>query len=246
MKKLLLSFSIIGLFSTVSAQMNIVITDAAGTNVTGTTLNYWVPCVGLDTRYWTITNADGSPVTIKVKKTIIALNDAGATVYFCTDVNCYSPSQTLSYAVNLNASGGNDQLTTDFNPNGVAGVTSVRYAVINQANMNDSAFFIIDYNVSCSAAGINAPINVKPSVSNPAPNPASSFFAVNYKLGSANSTGAKMVVYNLLGDRVMETNVEEIEGTIKMDISSLDQGIYFCSLEMDGKMLVTRRLVVTH
>ena len=55
-----------------------------------------------------------------------------------------------------------------------------------------------------------------------------------------------MVIYNMLGDRVMETVVEENEGTIKMDVSSLEQGIYFCNLESDGKMLSTRRLVVTH
>ncbi|HET6993115.1 MAG TPA: T9SS type A sorting domain-containing protein, partial [Bacteroidia bacterium] len=139
-----------------------------------------------------------------------------------------------------------DQLTTDFNPNNVAGVTTVRYTVINQANMNDTAWFMITYNVSCSPAGIVSHINEKPSVSNPAPNPASSVFAINYKLGSANPQGAKMVIYNMLGDRVMETSVEEIEGTVKMDISSLDQGVYFCSLESDGKTLATRRLVVAH
>ena len=245
MKKLLLSLSLVGLFGSLSAQMNIVITDSSGTVVTGTTVNYTIPCNLLDTRTWHITNAGGNQINIKVKKTILTLNDPGATVYFCTDINCYSPSQTLSLTVAVAGSGGTELLTTDHYPNGVAGITLVRYTVINQANLNDTAYFLINYTSVCPG-GINAPAIVKPTVSNPAPNPASTFFSINYKLGSANPVGAKMVIYNMLGDRVMETIVEENEGTIKMDVSSLEQGIYFCNLESDGRMLSTRRLVVTH
>ncbi|MCX6310376.1 MAG: T9SS type A sorting domain-containing protein [Bacteroidetes bacterium] len=246
MKKLLLALSLFGLFGSVSAQMNIVITDSSGAVVTGSTVNYTIPCNLLDTRIWHITNAGGNQITIKVKKTILTLNDPGATVYFCTDINCYSPSQTLSLAVAVAGSGGSELLTTDHFPNNIAGVTLVRYTVINQANLSDSAYFLINYTSVCSPGGINSPSIVKPTVSNPAPNPASSYFTVNYKLGSTNPAGAKMVIYNMLGDRVMETIVEENEGTIKMDVSNLEQGIYFCNLESEGRMLSTRRLVVTH
>jgi len=69
---------------------------------------------------------------------------------------------------------------------------------------------------------------------------------MNYKMGSASTTNSKLVIYNMLGDRVMETRVEEVDGTVRMDVSTLDQGIYFCSLESDGKTLATKRLVVTH
>lgn len=245
MKKLLLSLSLLGLFSSLSAQMNVIITDSTGNVVTGTTVNYTIPCSVLDTRYWHITNAGGSQINIKVKKTILTLNDPGSTVYFCTDVNCYSPAQTMSLQVAIAGSGGTELLTTDHYPNGVAGITTVRYSIINQANLNDSAYFMISYTAVCSA-GINSPSIIKASFSNPAPNPASSFFSVNYKLGSANADGAKLVIYNMLGAIVMDARIEETEGVMKMDVSSLEQGIYFCALEADGKMLATRRLVVTH
>src|ERR1700751_4802384 len=134
MKKLLLSLSVFGFFATANAQMNVTITDSLGNAVTGTTVNYTVPATSVDTRYWHINNMGSSALTVKVKKTVIVLNDAGATVYFCTDANCYSPAQNLSLNVSLPASTGTSLLTTDFNPNSVQGTTIVRYTVINQAN----------------------------------------------------------------------------------------------------------------
>jgi hypothetical protein len=50
----------------------------------------------------------------------------------------------------------------------------------------------------------------------------------------------------MLGERVKETTIEEMEGVVKMDVSTLGQGVYFCSLESEGKTLTTRRLVVAH
>jgi len=245
MKKLLLSLSVFGFFATANAQMNVTITDSLGNAVTGTTVNYTVPAANVDTRYWHINNMGSSALTVKVKKTVTVLNDAGATVYFCTDANCYSPAQSLSLNVSLSASTGTSLLTTDFNPNSVQGTTIVRYTIINQANPSDTAYYLINYTIN-NPAGINTSVIIKPSVSNPSPNPASSYFSMNYKMGNASTENSKLVIYNMLGVRVMETRVEEIEGTIRVDVSNLDQGIYFCSLESDGKTLTTKRLVVTH
>ena len=52
------------------------------------------------------------------------------------------------------------------------------------------------------------------------------------------------VLTGYLGDK--EQSIEENDGTIRMDVSTFNQGIYICSLESEGKTLVTRRLVVTH
>ncbi len=243
MKKHLLFVAIAALSSVaLSAQINYPITDSVSASVTSTTVNYNVLASATDTRHFTVTNATANTVTVKVKKTIYFLNDPGSTVYFCTGANCYSPSQTLSLAVVL-APNGTCALTCDHYPNNMAGVTQVRYTVINQANTTDTTYFIINY--TASLTGVATHSLVKPSLSNPAPNPASSSFTMNYKMGSTNPQDSKMVIYNMLGDRVMETSVEESEGALRMDVSSLEQGVYFCSLESDGKIVATRRLVVT-
>jgi hypothetical protein len=244
MKKLLLTIAVaVSSSFALSAQANYTITDSLGNDLVGTTVSYNVASSQLDSRGFTVTNMNSTQVNIKVQKTIIVLNDPGSTVYFCTGSNCYSPSQTLSLTVPMTAAG-TMALTCDHFPNNMTGVTQVRYTVINQANANDTASFTINY--TSVPTGIATHTAVKPSISNPSPNPASSMFSINYKMGTSNPAGAKMVVYNMLGDRVMETIVEETEGVVKMDVSSLEQGIYFCSLESDGKTFATRRLVVTH
>ncbi len=227
----------------VSAQASFSIADSVGNNLAGTTVNYNVASSQLDTKVYTINNLTGSAVTVKVKKTTIYMNDPGSTVYFCTGSNCYSPSQTLSLTEPMSASG-NLLLTCDHFPNNQIGATQVRYTVINQANTSDTVYFIINYNSVPTAILTHS--SVKPSISNPAPNPASATFSINYKMGTTNPQNAKMVIYNMLGERVMETAVEEMEGVVKMDVTTLGQGVYFCSLEADGKTVTTRRLVVAH
>ncbi|CAN5324511.1 hypothetical protein BH09BAC5_BH09BAC5_06970 [soil metagenome] len=244
MKKQLLALSM-GLLSAfaLSAQVNYSIVDSVSNNLTGTTVSYTIPANALDTRVYTITNTGSSTVNIKVKKTVFALNDPGSTVYFCTGSNCYSPSQTLSLVVTLNPSA-TVALTCDHFPNNMPGITEVRYTIINQSDPNDSAYFAIEY--TSVMTGIATHSFVKPNISNPSPNPASSSFSMNYKMGSSNAQGAKLVVFNMLGDRVMETKIEETDGIIRMDVSTLEQGVYFCSLESDGKMFGTKRLIVAH
>lgn len=243
MKKHLLAIAVATLGSFAVSAQNYSFTDSVGTNVTGTTVTYTVASSLLDTRQFTLTNTGSSTVTIKVKKTIVYLNDPGSTIYFCTGANCYSPTQNLSYNVVLNPAG-TCALTCDHFPNNMTGASEVHYTVINQSDPNDTAIFTIDYN--SVPTGIAAHNLVKSSMSNPAPNPASSLFSISYKMGSVVPQNAKMTIYNMLGDRVMETAVEESEGVIKMDVSALEQGVYFCSLESGGKTLSTRRLVVTH
>lgn len=241
MKKTLLALAFAG-FSVAAFAQNYTVIDATSTDVIGTTQYYYVPNGTTDTRIYTVNNVSNSTKSLKVRKTILLLNDAGSSAYFCTGTNCYSPTDVLSYTVTTPA-GGNFNLTTDYYSS-VSGVSQVRYTVFDINNTADSSTFIINYDNS--PAGINANVAVKASVSSPMPNPASSVFNMNYKLGSENPNGAKLVIYNMLGANVMQADITSAEGTVRMDVSSLEQGVYFCSLVADGKTVATRRLVVSH
>ncbi len=243
MKKHLLTIALGVLTSVAVSAQNYSITDSLGNNLVGTSINYNVASSLLDSKKYTIQNLSGNAVTVKVKKTIVYLNDPGSTIYFCTGTNCYSPTQTLSLNVPMNPNG-TELLTSYHYPNNQVGASQVRYTIINQSDANDTVSFIINYN--SVPTGISTHSIVKPSISNPAPNPASATFSINYKMGTTNPQNAKMVIYNMLGERVMESAVEEMEGVVKMDVATLGQGVYFCSLESDGKTLTTRRLVVAH
>jgi hypothetical protein len=244
MKKLLLAACPLMFGAALSAQSFSIVDGASNPVANGSTIIYFVDvATSVETHDFVVTNTSPNSVTCKVRKAI-QTSQAGQTFYFCTDLNCYAPSTSLSLAV-TEATGGSFQLLTDFTPASMVGVSTVRYSVFNTANPSDSTYFNIEYHVS--PTGIAAHSMVKANIGSPMPNPASSVFNMNYNLGSSFGAGtAKLVVYNMLGDVVKSENLSEAEGTFRMDVSTLDNGVYFTSLEVDGKQLSTKRLVVTH
>jgi len=243
MKKTLLIIASVGFVGMLFAQPSFTITDVSSVNITGTTQTFWIDQDILDARHYTMTNTSSISIDLKVRKTNVQLNTPTAYSTYCTCINCYPPATTMSVLFTL-VPGESCDLIADYFPDSTAGTGQVRYTILNQNNSADSA--TVDFIYNSTPTGINSNVFEKASVSNPAPNPASSVFAINYKLGSTTSVGAKMVVYNMLGDRVKEQTIEDNDGTIRMDVSTFNQGIYICSLESEGKTLVTRRLVVTH
>jgi len=245
MKKLLLASISVMLVAGVSAQSFSVNSTVSGSVANGSTIVYTVDqATSIETHDFEVLNTTSSAKTVKVRKTVIVQGDAGRTFYFCTDQNCYPPSVVLSGNVPMTALG-QFALITDFTPNNATGSSTVRYTVFDVNNPSDSVFFFLQYDVS--PTGINNLSSVKASVGSPMPNPASTVFTMNYNLGNSFGKGeAKMVVYNMLGAVVMTETITDIEGNVRMDVSTLENGVYFTSLEVSGKQVSTKRIVVAH
>jgi hypothetical protein len=71
------------------------------------------------------------------------------------------------------------------------------------------------------------------------PNPASGFVYVKFP----NPNPATIVIYNLLGEVSLKINIEKGESPVKIDVHTLQNGIYFCSI-ITGEKTVTKKLVV--
>lgn len=245
MKKLLLASLPMLFVAGLSAQSSFTIQDVnLATVASGSTIVYYVDqATSLESHDFEITNNNPNAVTAKVRKAIQS-QQTGQTFYFCTDQNCYTPTTNLSANVSMNPST-MFQLITDFTPNNATGISIVRYSVFNTSNPSDSAYFFIEYHVS--PTGISNHSMVKANIGSPMPNPASSVFNMTYNIGSSYGKGeAKIVVYNMLGAVVKTETLDAAEGTFRMDVTTLENGVYFTSLEVDGKQLSTKRLVVTH
>lgn len=245
MKKLLLASVPVFFAAALSAQSFSITSTSLGTITNGSTITYFVAqATSLETHDFEVVNTSGNSLTAKVRKSIQSQASPGSTFYFCTDQNCYTPTTNLSANVNMTP-GGQFALITDFTPNNTSGISLVRYSVFNTANPSDSVYFFIEYNVS--PTGIQTHAFAKPSLGSPMPNPANQAFTMNYNLGTSFGTGeARLVIYNMLGDIVISSPVNDAEGTLRFEISTLENGVYFTSLEVGGKQLSTKRLVVTH
>lgn len=75
------------------------------------------------------------------------------------------------------------------------------------------------------------------------PNPAVSVATFKYSLHNPNAK-AKIIVRSILGQVVGEYNLDAQQQTLKIEVESFVSGMYFYTLSVDEKHLVTRKFLV--
>lgn len=76
------------------------------------------------------------------------------------------------------------------------------------------------------------------------PNPASTHLFIEYDVIFVKE--AKIQIYNSIGAIVYTKTIEEKKDNIKVSVSDFKNGLYFCSLQIDGKLLNTRKILINH
>jgi hypothetical protein len=232
-KILLFILAFCGIASASPAQ-NFSIVEGQVNDITGDTVDYYIPNNSLDVRTYTVTNLLNTSVSVVVEKSYLMMKSPGAYVTFCADIACYLPADFISDTFVV-AANGSFTLYWDYWPDNAFGISKVTASVRN-VGTNNSAYFVAQYH--CSGVGIaeNSALNF----SQVAPNPSSDWLHVQYKSGQ---TG-KIYVLNMTGAivREMETNAN---GESEIDVAELENGVYFIRL-VAGNEAVTRRFVVSH
>ena len=201
MKKFVLLFSAITLFSTLIFAQHLTLSD-----VDGAVANQEVKTVsGFATDYmfssfvW-VTNNYSDSLCIKAKKTEISTFE-NSTNSFCWDV-CYSPSVFVSTGYKKIAPAETFKLFSgDFFPNESAGTAVIRYTFFDMNNPNDSVCYIVNF-VSNNIPQVIADFESEAtslemsSIDNGHLDTLSTNFAViNNPLVSGNNSSAKVVKF---------------------------------------------------
>ncbi len=76
------------------------------------------------------------------------------------------------------------------------------------------------------------------------PNPASHYLFIEYDIIFVKE--AKLQIYNSIGAVVYTKSLEEKQDNFKISVSEYKNGLYFCSLQIDGKLLNTRKILINH
>lgn len=76
------------------------------------------------------------------------------------------------------------------------------------------------------------------------PNPVSDFLFVDYDIIYVKE--AKLIVYNSIGAIVYSKILHEKQDNLKISVSDYKNGLYFCSLQIDGKLLNTKKILINH
>ncbi|RXK52616.1 T9SS type A sorting domain-containing protein [Aquirufa rosea] len=80
-------------------------------------------------------------------------------------------------------------------------------------------------------------------VSNLYPNPASEYADVDFQILGANIE-VKVVIYNILGQEIKDLVLDKDQRTARISLKDLNSGMYMYQLMMDGRSIVTKKLIV--
>ena len=244
MKKFLLALSVLSTCFYTGKAQSIQILDTAHATISVAPLSYTFNVdvdSSLDVLFW-VKNTTASQINIQLKSYVLA-NPGSDIISYCIGTQCHNAGQNVTVNTPIAPNGtltANGLLTefTAFN----AGASQVLYTLFNPLNTKDSVSVKVYYNIT-AAAGIKQFAN-NYTVSNMAPNPASNNVTLNYDL-KGSSQAATLKIYNMLGTAVKTVALESYNNSSKIDISSLEEGMYFYSVLVGGKAIKTSRLVVS-
>ena len=189
-----------------------------------------------------VTNNTDKAMNIKVKRERIFLME-GTLSQFCWGL-CYPPDTEDSPQYHLllgNSSSPDEQFSGHYIPNQVIGNSYVKYTFYNMDNIEQQVSVIAKY--MATPAGIAEESMIGGSVSEIYPNPANTMINLDYEL-TDKVEQAEVKIFNLLGAEMKSVMLERNGNRVTMDITGLNNGIYFYSVLVNNDIYRTRKLVV--
>ncbi len=189
-----------------------------------------------------ISNTSSSDIQVKIKKRVIE-NIEGSENTFCLG-ECFSPTVEESpnpFTIGAGQTTTSSDFYVEFYPQGNSGNAKISYEVFNISDEDDKASITINFSIQ-EGTGIT-PQTLVPSIF-AYPNPVeSNVLNISYSRNILNSD-AKITVKNIVGVTLLERKIQQENGNVSFDVSSLANGIYLYSVEQDGKILATKKLLV--
>ncbi len=197
----------------------------------------------------TVTNTSSAAIDVLVKFNLISSVPAGAGHYFCWAV-CYAEGAVYdgfqapaNHSINIEPGASVTNFYADYKPHNSVGVATFEYCFFDENNTSDETCIQITFDTQ--NVGIEDVFSAEGSgISESYPNPATSNVRINYSLKQGWEK-ANIEVYSMLGSRVRTMALNQNSGTANMDVVSLPAGMYFYTLNVDGKNISTRKMLVT-
>jgi hypothetical protein len=238
MKKLLLSAFSFFAVSAVFAQSQLQIINAP-TVVYG---GYQQPVL---TATFPIMNTGTQAADVKVARKVIS-EVIGSENNFCWGINCYNPLISVSPDMQtIAANTSNSSFIADYTPNGYSGITTIRYSFFKvNGSSPDSVHTTIQFRAT-SPLGTKKDMDTNAILDAAFPNPANAFTKIPYNL-PAGTKNAKLRLMNAIGGLVSEVNLDKQGLPVIIVTDNLPAGIYFYNLQVDGRAVSTKKLIVKH
>ena len=232
MKKILVLAVAILLVGNIVAQ-NVIIRDTDGNDITYSRLTKKAESeADMQMMLFTfnVCNETGQELSVDVRRK--ALNEVEGTINdFCFNGQCYTADSLDNITWQV------DQvMDVQCHYIGLAldGVTTIKYSFI--AN-NDTAYIIVNYIIGDHVGIDNNDVNVSAELF---PNPAASYSTFTCNMPEAGS----LSIYSCTGQKLQTYPLAQGFNKVNIDVATLQKGIYICAVDMMGRTMQSKKLVV--
>lgn len=162
---------------------------------------------------------------------------------FCECNTCYSNDfsglVTSAACADPMADGSSVEWYLTVNPNGQSMEKGEWIIEVQNAtdNITDTLYFYAKNPLAVNEISANADVTSYP-------NPANNELVVNYEL--TNVTTPILNVYNIIGVKLGTYSLNQKNGALRVNTESLENGMYFYSIEEQGKRVFTQKFNVVH
>ncbi len=204
------------------------------------TVYYYPSTPSLDVpAYITVKNASSSNNEYQVKRNG-PFDQSCSINYFCWDL-CYLPSDSVSSkATPIPIASGQD--TSAFSGhilasgNGVEDCCEIVYTFFNKDDATDK----LDVSVMfCGDVSLSVNENYY-SLFSVFPNPANDFVNIEY----TSKKDGSFQLFNVVGQSVFTQTLSAGDQRTTVDVSSLNSGVYFYTLQIEGNVMETKKLII--
>ena len=190
-------------------------------------------------QHFQVRNLAGFDQDVMLMKEVVQDLD-GVMNYFCWG-SCYLPETMVSprpVTIPANTLCEEDLSVHAMYDEGIFGDVIVKYSIYDAANPDERVSVAVRFHKS----GTDVNEQVRFNLGHAYPNPATSMVRFDYEL--SNSDNASISVCNLLGQEVMRQNMDALQGLVSFSVSDLNEGIYFCNLMLNGRIVKTEKFIV--
>ena len=188
-----------------------------------------------------ISNVSDKPIRVAVRRVVEQL-DRTQRAALCLFGECTQEDQPLELTTLLPGES-LEEVAATFSTGFVDRNSTIKYFIYNLDDPQDGFYHTLTYQVvGAFPHGIMFEQGDM-KIGNAYPNPATTEASLDYSLASFEGD-AQIMVRNLLGHRVLETPLDTHESQLKLPVDQFPDGVYFYSLYLDGKGVVTKKLVV--
>ncbi|MFN0031040.1 MAG: T9SS type A sorting domain-containing protein [Flavobacteriales bacterium] len=243
MKKVLLTtFALIALLTT-NAQL--VVFSGESNNFTGSVSNIDDEEIEIG---WLVINPSMNTVNVKLKTEVVDLV-AGSEYQYCWGLLCSNwldGAGNLPEVVSIGPDATSDTHHVKFRHYGFSGCSIIRLIWYEENNESNMVAYEIAIGVDSKDCAVNVTeiTTAKADITSISPNPVVKVSTIGYDFNTVPEDG-KIQIHNMVGELMKEIEITKKTGVVTIEAADFESGIYFCSIQCEGRVFETKRMVVT-